>query len=137
MADRISHAARSALMARIRSKNTGPELAVRRLVRGLGYRFVANDRRLPGTPDLTFTTKRSAIFVHGCFWHAHACGRGFRPSSNRAFWETKLRRNVERDREVRTELTALGWTCLDVYECEVSSGDADALAWRIIAFLER
>ena len=137
MVDRIGSAARSALMARVRSKNTGPELAVRRLVHGLGYRYVANDRRLPGSPDLAFIARRRVIFVHGCFWHAHDCGRGFRPASNRAFWETKLRSNVERDRWVRAELKALEWGCLTVFECEVSSVDVAALAWRIIAFLER
>jgi len=123
-------------MARVRSKNTGPELAVRRLAHCLGYRFVPNDRRLPGTPDLAFISRRRAIFVHGCFWHGHDCGRGFRPASNRAFWETKLRRNVERDRRVRAELEALGWSCLVVYECEISTDAVDALAWQIIAFLE-
>ena len=136
MVDRIGSVARSALMARVRSKNTGPELAARRLVHGLGYRFVPNDRRLPGTPDLAFIARRRVIFVHGCFWHAHDCGRGFRPTSNRAFWKTKLRGNVERDRRVRADLEALGWDCLTVFECELSSDDVAALAWRIIAFLE-
>jgi DNA mismatch endonuclease, patch repair protein len=136
VADTISNTERSALMARIRSKNTGPEMAVRRLVHGLGYRFVGNDRRLPGTPDLAFIARRKVIFVHGCFWHSHDCGRGFRPAANSTFWERKLRRNVERDLQVRGELETLGWGCLTVYECELAAHIVDALAWRLVAFLE-
>lgn len=123
-------------MARIRSKDTAPELTVRRLVHGLGYRYVANDARLPGSPDLVFVSRRRVIFVHGCFWHSHRCGRGYMPKTNAAWWAAKLARNVDRDREVVTALRAAGWACLVVHECELRAEQRDVLAWRIIAFLE-
>lgn len=136
MTDRLSKPARSALMGRIRSKDTAPEIAVRRLVHSLGFRYVLNDRRLPGTPDLAFISRRKAIFVHGCFWHSHNCGRGFKPAANREFWMSKLQRNVERDRMAVRDLQAEGWSTLTVFECEVKPRAMDALAWRLIAFLE-
>ena len=134
--DRLSNSARSALMGRIRSKDTAPEMAVRRLVHGLGFRYVPNDRRLPGTPDLAFISRRKAIFVHGCFWHAHDCGRGFKPTANRDFWQAKLQRNVERDRQAVRDLQAQGWRTLTVFECEVKPCTLDTLSWTLIAFLE-
>ena len=136
MSDRMTSVQRGALMSRIKSEGTGPEFAVRRLVHGLGYRYVANDRRLPGSPDLAFISRRRVILVHGCFWHAHDCGRGFRPVQNAAFWEAKLLRNVTRDHKVVDELAHLGWGCLVVYECELKPHLIDEIAWRIIAFLE-
>jgi len=137
MGDRTSSVERSALMARIRSQNTRPEMIVRSLVHRLGYRFVPNDRRLPGSPDLVFVSRRRVIFVHGCFWHSHTCGRGFRPSTSAAFWEGKLRGNVARDRRVQSELESRGWSCLTLHECELSAPVIDAAMWRIIEFLER
>lgn len=136
MPDRMSEPERRALMARIRSKNTAPEMAVRRLVHSLGFRYVPNDKRLPGTPDLAFVSRKKAIFVHGCFWHAHDCGRGFKPAANREFWRVKLARNVERDRQAVHALQAHGWRTLTVFECEVKPDTIDALAWKLIAFLE-
>lgn len=134
--DRMTVEARRALMARIRSASTGPELTVRRLVHRLGYRYVPNHPALPGSPDLAFVGRRKALFVHGCFWHSHECGRGFRPTRNREFWEAKLRRNVERDAEVLARLDALGWRSMTIYECELKGEAGDALAWKLIAFLE-
>ena len=136
MTDMMPREQRRALMARIRSADTTPELTVRRLVHLLGFRCVPNDRRLPGSPDLAFVSRRKAIFVHGCFWHAHECGRGFKPATNRRFWQTKLRKNVKRDRRVAADLEAIGWRVLTIHECELHADVMDALAWRIIAFLE-
>ncbi len=136
MAERLTSIERTALMGRIKGSNTGPELVVRRLVHGLGYRFVPNDKRLPGTPDLAFPARRKVVLVHGCFWHMHDCGRGFRPATNTAFWDKKLKRNVMRDAEVLGRLDALGWGHLSVFECEARPAYIDSLQWKLIAFLE-
>ena len=136
MADTLSKEARSALMSRIRSKDTKPEMAVRRLVHGLGYRYVLHDHRLPGRPDLVFPAKRKVIFIHGCFWHGHACGRGFRPVKNAGFWATKIDGNAARDANQLKSLEAAGWMSLVVWECEVRPREMDGLAERLVHFLE-
>lgn len=135
MGDKLAPAARSALMGRIRSKNTKPELAVRRLLHGMGYRFLVHDRRLPGTPDLVFPARRKVIFVHGCFWHGHHCGRGFRPATNSAFWAAKLDRNRFRDAQNRRLLRRLGWGVAEVFECAIRPPKAKGLASRLVIFL--
>ena len=110
---------RSALMSRVRRGNTAPELAVRRLVHALGYRFRLHRRDLPGTPDVTLPRLRKIIFVHGCFWHRHpGCSRATTPKTRTAFWQKKFERNVERDRRNIVELESLGWNILVVWECE-------------------
>lgn len=124
----------SARMRRIRKTDTKPELVVRRLVHGMGYRFRLHRRDLPGTPDLVMPRLRKIIFVHGCFWHQHECSLGTkRPSSNRAYWLPKLARNVERDQQQRTRLAEIGWDVLVVWECETKS--AEKLREQIAAFL--
>lgn len=135
MTDRISRANRSRIMSRIRGKDTKPEMRIRRLVHSLGYRFRLHRRDLPGTPDLVFPGRRKVIFVHGCFWHQHDCPRGSCPSSNRRFWKAKLRKNVERDNENISSLTAAGWSVLVIWECETKS--LTALTARITSFLEQ
>lgn len=107
-------------MRRIKSKDMKPEMVVRRLVHGLGYRYRLHRKDLPGKPDLVFGPRRSVIFVHGCFWHQHDCRDGRVPSSNREYWEPKLARNVERDRKTRQELEAAGWRVLVIWECELN-----------------
>lgn len=121
-------------MARVRGKDTRPELAVRRLAHAMGYRFRLHRRGLPGSPDLAFGPRRLAVFVHGCFWHGHDCPRGARvPKSNADYWAAKLRANRERDRRQLAALEEVGWRALVVWECEVA--DADALSARLRAFL--
>jgi len=110
---------RSENMRAIRSKDTQPELAVRSLVHRLGYRFRLHRPDLPGKPDLAFPARRKVIFVHGCFWHSHACKTGLIPKSNRDFWLPKLRKNKRRDRKNLEALTQLGWRVLVIWECEV------------------
>lgn len=128
-------AERSRIMAAIRSTNTTPEMVVRRLTHGLGYRYRLHGARLPGRPDLVFASRRKAIFVHGCFWHRHSCPRGERtPKTNRAYWRHKLRRNVERDAQNLDELKQLGWQALVIWECEIK--ERDALGERIRTFLD-
>lgn len=126
---------RSRTMRAVKGRDTGPEMVVRRLVHGMGYRYRLHGKDLPGKPDLVFRPRRKAIFVHGCFWHQHDCARGARlPKSNRDYWLPKLRRNKERDAEHRTRLGDMGWNTLVVWECEIA--DRDALARRIAAFLD-
>ena len=113
------NAFRSALMSRIHGKDTKPELVVRRLVHGLGYRFRLHRRELPGSPDLVFLSRRKVIFVHGCFWHRHpGCKKASTPSTRRSFWETKFDQNVERDIRKEVQLMELGWEVLLIWECE-------------------
>lgn len=131
----ISPERRSALMGRIRSKDTAPELIVRRMLHALGYRYVLHDKRLAGTPDLTFPSRRKALFVNGCFWHGHACPRGFMPASNAAFWAAKIEANRARDKRNVRALRRKGWGVLTVWECAALPGRADALRERLVGFL--
>jgi DNA mismatch endonuclease (patch repair protein) len=113
---------RSALMARIQGKNTKPEISVRCIAYGLGYRYRLHRRDLPGTPDLTFSRLKKVIFVHGCFWHQHkGCRYAYKPKSNTAFWEQKFSTNHYRDTRVLRELRRLGWKVLVVWECETET----------------
>jgi DNA mismatch endonuclease, patch repair protein len=121
MTDTISKSRRSANMAAIRSKDTTPELIVRRLVTALGYRYRLHRRDLPGKPDLVFGPRRKVIFVHGCFWHLHpakACLDARFPKSNKNYWTPKLNRNAARDQEHVAALRTLGWRVLIIWDCE-------------------
>lgn len=120
--DRVTPQQRSENMRRIRSKGMEPELAVRRLVHGLGYRYRLHVKNLPGKPDLVFRSRRKVIQVHGCFWHQHsdpACKITRKPKSNLSYWAGKLQRNVARDQEHQNALTREGWKVLTVWECEL------------------
>jgi DNA mismatch endonuclease, patch repair protein len=127
MADFMTAEQRSAHMAKIRSKDTKPEMLLRRMLHRNGIRYRLHDRQLPGKPDLVFAGRRKVIFVNGCFWHGHDCPVGSRlPKSNTEFWEEKRLRNQERDARQRSQLTDQGWRYLDVWECEVLA-DVDLL----------
>ncbi|MBV6410690.1 MAG: Very short patch repair protein [Rhodocyclaceae bacterium] len=132
--DPLSPSDRSALMARIRAKNTGPELAVRKLVFSLGYRYRLHRADLPGKPDLVFPGRAKVIFVHGCFWHQHACGRYSIPKSRTRFWKEKLDGNKRRDANNVRRLRALGWRSLVLWECQLR--DLEKVTWRIERFLD-
>lgn len=134
--DRISKSARSRVMSRVRAKNTAPERLVRSIAHRLGFRFRLYGRQLPGTPDLVFSSRCKVIFVHGCFWHQHACRLGQRlPATNREYWLPKLKRNKERDiRNVRL-LRSKGWSVLIIWECQTK--DLRSLSKKINRFLER
>lgn len=119
MADRLSRERRSWNMSRIRSNDTKPELVVRKTLHAMGYRFRLHRRDLPGRPDITLPKYKTAIFVHGCFWHRHqGCHYAYNPKSRQEFWQHKFERNIERDRIVAQKLTLLGWRQLVVWECE-------------------
>jgi len=106
-------------MSAIRCKDTAPEIVVRRIVHAMGFRFRLHVRALVGTPDMVFVSRRRIINVHGCFWHQHSCRRGrSEPKTNVEFWKRKRNRNVERDRQTRSELRRAGWKVLDVWECQ-------------------
>ncbi|HBO8167734.1 DNA mismatch endonuclease Vsr [Pseudomonas aeruginosa] len=126
---------RSENMRRIRGKNTGPELAVRGLLRALGFTGYRLHRKdLPGRPDVAFVGRRKAILIHGCFWHGHDCKVGLRePKSNRDYWLPKIERNRRRDAAHMVELARLGWSVLTVWECELR--DLETLEARLTSFL--
>ena len=133
MADNRTPESRSALMARIGGKDTAPELVVRRLLHSLGYRFRLHRRDLPGTPDIVFPSRRKAIFVNGCFWHAHGCRIGRPPKSRLEFWRPKLDRNCARDIQNRKDLRSAGWGVLTVWQCQTRK--PDRLCTRLLSFL--
>jgi len=126
---------RSENMRRIRSKNTQPELLVRKLLWQMGYRYRLHRKDLPGKPDIVFSGRRKIIFVHGCFWHGHDCKEGSRrPKSNLEYWLPKIKRNQERDAEVQERLNAEKWKCMMIWECELKN--IPALMERLAMFLE-
>ena len=136
MADRITEEKRRRVMQAVKSKDTGPELAVRRIMHKLGYRYRLHKKGLPGRPDLVFARRKKVIFVHGCFWHGHDCRYGRPPESRREYWLPKLERNRERDRENKAELESLGWKVLTVWECQIKRKDTADLVDLLIRFLE-
>lgn len=106
-------------MSRVRSKDTSPELLVRRVAHAQGLRFRLHRKDLPGHPDLVFPKHNVAMFVHGCFWHRHpGCPKASLPKSRTEFWQSKFDRNVKRDANATAELQALGWTVLTIWECQ-------------------
>jgi DNA mismatch endonuclease (patch repair protein) len=119
MADVFPKSKRSWIMARILGKDTQPERAVRHLLYSNGFRYRLNVSGLPGNPDLVLSRYRTAVFVNGCFWHAHKCQKGRVPKSNRAYWSKKLKRNVERDARNKKCLKKLGWKVVVVWSCEL------------------
>jgi DNA mismatch endonuclease (patch repair protein) len=132
--DIVAPLQRSALMSRIRGKDTKPEIAVRRAAHALGYRFRLHRGDLPGSPDLIFPRLHKVIFVHGCFWHRHAgCRYAYVPKSNVDFWAKKFSSNVRRDSQALQRLADQRWGMLVVWECELS--DASVLSARLAAFL--
>lgn len=125
---------RSRTMRQVKGRDTGPEMAVRRLVHGMGYRYRLHSKDLPGKPDLVFPGRRKIIFVHGCFWHGHNCKRGARePKTNKDYWRDKIARNKARDTLHMKELKENGWDVLTVWECEIN--ETGILAERVSAFL--
>lgn len=121
-------------MQAVKSKDTKPEMIVRRLAHALGYRYRLHRKDLPGAPDLVFPGKKTVFFVHGCFWHGHDCARGSRqPKTNAEYWRAKITRNAKRDAANLKALEAQGWRALVVWECELK--DRGALTDQIKAFL--
>lgn len=120
MSDTVSKAKRSEIMRRVRGSNTEPERLVRSILHRLGGRFrLSSGIDLPGHPDIVLPSRNLVVFIHGCFWHQHRCSRGARrPLSNVGYWDSKLTRNIQRDRRVTADLRWLGWKVVIVWECE-------------------
>lgn len=136
--DTLSPDERSRRMSLVRSKDTGPEMRVRRLVHGLGYRYRLHQKDLPGKPDLVFPGRHAVVFVHGCFWHRHpdpTCSLARLPKSRQDFWLPKLEANRARDMAAEEHLHAAGWRVLTIWECKLR--DMDAVAKRVVEFLGR
>lgn len=119
--DVFTSAKRSSVMSSIRSKNTKPEIILRKSLHAVGMRFRLHRKELPGCPDIVFPVQRVAIQVRGCFWHQHSCNDGRKPKSNQTYWNDKLNKNVDRDAANDAALRNMGWTAIVVWECELSS----------------
>lgn len=123
-------------MRAVRSRDTTPEMIVRRAATALGYRYRLHKAELPGKPDLVFGPRRKVVFVHGCFWHGHDCPRGARiPKTNVDYWRAKISRNLARDRENAAALERAGWRVLTIWECSTRNSQRAALAETIKTFL--
>ena len=111
---------RSRNMSAIKSKNTKPEIAVRKLLHSLGYRFRLHSKDLPGSPDIVLPKYNTVIFVHGCFWHRHKnCKYASTPKTRKEFWESKFKANVTRDKEIQEKIKNIGWQSVVIWECEL------------------
>jgi len=136
--DTLSKAQRSERMSRIKGANTKPEMAVRRLLHGMGYRYRLHQSNLPGKPDIVFRPRQKVIFVHGCFWHRHPdpkCPLARLPKSRLEFWQSKLDGNRKRDLKNQAELTHMGWQCLIIWECQIK--EFEDLKVRLREFLDK
>ncbi|MCK7615527.1 very short patch repair endonuclease [Roseibium sediminicola] len=125
---------RRRIMQSVKSKNTAPELVVRKLLHSMGFRFRLHPKDLPGKPDIVFRSKKRAINVNGCFWHGHGCPKGQLPKSRLEYWGPKITANKARDARKRSELEELDWRLLDVWQCEID--DHDALEKKLRSFLQ-
>lgn len=118
MVDTRTKAQRRRIMQSVRTKDTAPEIAVRRVLHGAGYRFRLHRKDLPGKPDIVFPSRKKAIFINGCFWHGHGCRIGKPPKSRQEYWLPKLKRNKQRDREKAAQLELAGWKVFTVWQCQ-------------------
>ena len=122
-------------MGRVRGKNTGPELLVRKILTSLGYRYRLHYGKLPGSPDVTFPGRRKVIWVHGCFWHRHdGCSLARLPKTRTDFWSAKLEGNKLRDRQHEEAVRALGWDMRVIWECELR--DRETLVTKLESYLD-
>lgn len=134
--DVFSKKKRSEIMRAVKSRDTGPELKIRRALHARGFRYRLHDKSLPGAPDLVFPRHRAVLFVHGCFWHGHDCARGRRaPKTNARYWREKIARNIKRDAEVRAALRRMGWRVKISWECDLHQpgGEANKVAGWLLA----
>ncbi|MFL6521266.1 MAG: very short patch repair endonuclease [Chthoniobacterales bacterium] len=133
--DVFSSRRRSEIMRRVRSKDTRPEIIVRKLIYRAGYRYRIHLKTVPGRPDIALRARKKAIFVNGCFWHGHVCPAGSLPKSNQTYWRAKQSRNAARDQENLRLLKKTGWSALTIWECQMK--DLKKLSDRLQRFLNR
>ena len=138
MADIFSANKRTEIMKKVRTKDTGCELVVRKMIYGMGYRYRLHKKSLPGKPDIVFGARKKVIFVNGCFWHGHSgCSRGKLPESNALFWQKKIEGNKLRDAKVVKRLKEVGWQSLIIWQCQVNGKNTVRLQSRIKKFIEK
>ena len=114
-------AKRSEIMSKVNQKDTKPELSVRHFLFANGFRYRKNVKKLPGSPDIVLSKYKTVIFVNGCFWHGHECRAGRRPTSNKLYWDNKIESNIKRDDDKISQLEALGWRVLIIWQCEIKN----------------
>ena len=136
MVDKFSKRKRSEIMSHIKSKNTKPEITVRKIIYSLGYRYRLHRKDLPGKPDLAFIKKKKVIFINGCFWHGHSgCKKSALPDTNYEFWNDKIKKNVNRDTLNYKRLKDMGWKYLVIWQCEIKNDKLENIKSKIIHFL--
>lgn len=136
MADIVTKDKRSQIMSRVKSKNTKPELLLRKSLHALGFRFRLHLKTLPGKPDIVLPKYKSVIFVHGCFWHFHNCSRVKIPAENSSYWRKKISNNIERDCIHKEKLESLGWNVFIIWECELLKKNLQTTLSRVALFLQ-
>ena len=133
--DHLTKSKRSENMSRIKNKNTTPEIAVRKTLHSMGYRYRLHSASVYGKPDIVIKTKRKAVFVHGCFWHRHKnCSLATKPKTNTSYWEKKFQTNIARDKKVQERLDKENWKFLIIWECEIK--DKTELKKKLTKFME-
>lgn len=137
MTDKFSSNERSAVMAKVKGKNTKPEIALRKELFSLGLRYRLHSKILPGKPDIIFPKYESIIFVHGCFWHSHGCRKNLTPQSNVEYWTKKISNNLRRDRKNIFLLKKMGWKVLVVWECTLTPKKLPQTLKRVFNWLIR
>lgn len=136
MADTFTVLERSAIMSKVKGKNTKPEIILRKRLFLEGFRYRLHGTDLPGKPDLMFPKYRSVIFVHGCFWHAHGCHKCRFPKTNKKYWREKIRKNIRRDAVTLSLITAMGWRSLVVWECAIDRKSLNGTVKRVVRWIK-
>lgn len=136
MPDIYDEEKRSEIMSKVKNKNTAPEMIIRKLLTGMGYKYRLSTKKLHCNPDIIFPAKKKVIFINGCFWHGHDCKRGHLPETNKEFWKQKIQKNMERDQMNYNECDKNGWSYLTIWQCEIKSANIDSIKTRLSEFLK-
>lgn len=136
MADNFSKKKRSQIMSKVTSKNTKPELTIRKALFSEGYRYRLHRKDLPGNPDIVFPGRKKVLFINGCFWHGHKCKKAALPKTNRPFWEKKLSSNAKRDKQNIRKLKEMGWLSMVIWQCKIKKSTLKSQINKIKKYLE-